>query len=252
MTNVARAATASEDQPAREAERRAGQRQAEQPEVGEDNHGPPPAVDLVGLLAGQRISAELLLVPLVEHAHPGATHRPRPGRLEPGSAVAVPAPQRGLRVDRPAVDVDLEVEVAADRAGVAGLADRADPLAGEDPVAAVDARPAGAGGRRSSCGARLRRGPAGSCRRAPGHSRRAAPSRHARRPAASRRRRRRRSLHGRGPPLRGAPNSPIAPRVQCGPATGKTCPRTRCRRWRPLLRPRRPRERRQSATRPSR
>ena len=27
------------------------------------------------------------------------------------------------------------------------------------------------------------------------------------------------------PPLRGAPNSPIAPRVQCGPRTGKTWPR---------------------------
>jgi hypothetical protein len=34
--------------------------------------------------------------------------------------------------------VDLEVEVAADGAGVAGLADRADSLAGPDPIAAVD------------------------------------------------------------------------------------------------------------------
>ena len=37
-----------------------------------------------------------------------------------------------------AVDVDLEVEVAADGAGVAGLADGADALAGEDTLAAVD------------------------------------------------------------------------------------------------------------------
>ena len=37
-----------------------------------------------------------------------------------------------------AMDVDLEVEVAADRAGVAGLTDRTDPLAGPDTFAAVD------------------------------------------------------------------------------------------------------------------
>jgi hypothetical protein len=37
-----------------------------------------------------------------------------------------------------AVDVDLEVEVAADGAGVAGLADEADGLAGKDMVAAMD------------------------------------------------------------------------------------------------------------------
>ena len=37
-----------------------------------------------------------------------------------------------------AVDVDLEVQMAADRAGVAGLPHRADPLARPDAVAAVD------------------------------------------------------------------------------------------------------------------
>jgi hypothetical protein len=36
-----------------------------------------------------------------------------------------------------AVDVDLEVEVAADRAGVAGLADGADSLTGEDALAGM-------------------------------------------------------------------------------------------------------------------
>ena len=60
------------------------------------------------------------------------------------SAVAVPAPQGRLGVDRAAVDVDLEVEVAADRARVAGLADRADPLARP--------RPARPGGRGPGCG----------------------------------------------------------------------------------------------------
>jgi hypothetical protein len=38
------------------------------------------------------------------------------------------------------VDVDLEVEVAADGAGVAGLADAADSLAGPDAVVAADRR----------------------------------------------------------------------------------------------------------------
>ncbi len=51
------------------------------------------------------------------------------------------------------LDVDLEVEVAADGAGVAGLADGADSLAGPDALAALDQRPGGAGGRRSSCAA---------------------------------------------------------------------------------------------------
>ena len=36
------------------------------------------------------------------------------------------------------MDVDLEVEMAADGAGVSGLADRADPLAGPDTIATVD------------------------------------------------------------------------------------------------------------------
>jgi hypothetical protein len=52
--------------------------------------------------------------------------------------VAVPALQLRLGVDRVAVDVDLEVEVAADGASVAGLADRADSLARPDALAAVD------------------------------------------------------------------------------------------------------------------
>jgi hypothetical protein len=54
------------------------------------------------------------------------------------SAVVVPALQGGLGVDGDAVDVDLEVEVAADRDRVAGLADGADPLALPDPLALVD------------------------------------------------------------------------------------------------------------------
>jgi hypothetical protein len=56
------------------------------------------------------------------------------------SVVAIPAIQAWLGVDRAAADVDLEVEVAADSAGVAGLADGADPLAGPNPVAVVDDR----------------------------------------------------------------------------------------------------------------
>ena len=91
-----------------------------------------------------------------------------------GDALSCSGPSaaaRGLGVDRDAVDVDLEVEVAADRDRVAGLADGADPLALPDPLAPVDQRPAAAGGRRSSCAARLRRGSAGSCRRGPGRSR---------------------------------------------------------------------------------
>jgi len=47
--------------------------------------------------------------------------------------------QGGLGVDRAAVDVDLEVEVATNRSGVAGLADRADALARPDVVTAMDA-----------------------------------------------------------------------------------------------------------------
>lgn len=40
---------------------------------------------------------------------------------KPDLAVAVPATQGGLGVDRPALDVDLEVEVTADRDRVACL-----------------------------------------------------------------------------------------------------------------------------------
>ncbi len=45
-----------------------------------------------------------------------------------------------MGVDRAAVDVNLEVEMAAHGAGVSGLADRADTLAGPDPVAALEPR----------------------------------------------------------------------------------------------------------------
>jgi hypothetical protein len=53
-------------------------------------------------------------------------------------AVAIPAPQGRLWVDRPPAHVDLEMEVAADRDRVTGLADRADSLAGVDALATVD------------------------------------------------------------------------------------------------------------------
>jgi len=61
-------------------------------------------------------------------------HRCEPANPH-GLAGAVPAAQGGLGVHGVAVDADLEVEVAADRAGVAGLADGADSLAGLDDVA---------------------------------------------------------------------------------------------------------------------
>jgi hypothetical protein len=64
-----------------------------------------------------------------------------PRQLE--SAVAVPAFEVGQWVDRDAVDVDLEVEMAADRDRVAGLADSADPLALPDPLALANRRRAG-------------------------------------------------------------------------------------------------------------
>src|SRR4051794_29173619 len=56
----------------------------------------------------------------------------------PLSEVAIPAPQGRLRVYRAPTHVDLEMEVAADCDRVAGLADRADSLAGVDTLAAVD------------------------------------------------------------------------------------------------------------------
>jgi hypothetical protein len=49
-----------------------------------------------------------------------------------------PAFEDRAGVDRAAVDVDLEVEVTADGAGVAGLADAADMLAGPDALASMD------------------------------------------------------------------------------------------------------------------
>jgi hypothetical protein len=54
------------------------------------------------------------------------------------SAIAIPVPQRRLRVNGPATNVDLEVQVAADRDRVAGLPHGADSLAGVDALAAVD------------------------------------------------------------------------------------------------------------------
>ena len=54
------------------------------------------------------------------------------------SADPVPAAQRRLGVHRIAPDMDLEMQVAADGAGVARGAYCADPLASEDLIAAVD------------------------------------------------------------------------------------------------------------------
>src|ERR1700761_3972962 len=56
------------------------------------------------------------------------------------SGFAIPARHDRLRVDRHAVDVDLGGGVAADRAGVAGLADLADPLPRPHPLPLVHAR----------------------------------------------------------------------------------------------------------------
>src|SRR5436305_3657169 len=53
-------------------------------------------------------------------------------------AEAGTAEQLGLRVDRDPVDVNLEMEVAAEAAGIAGFADRADPLSLPHPLAPVD------------------------------------------------------------------------------------------------------------------
>ena len=117
---------------------------------------------------------------------------------------------RAVGVDRPAVDVDLEVEVAADRERVAGLADLADPLPRPDPLALADTRPAAAGARRSSCGARLRRGSAGSCRRGPGRSRLLDhPAARGRATSSVPQAATMSKPSWVRPPLRGAPNSPI-------------------------------------------
>jgi hypothetical protein len=48
--------------------------------------------------------------------------------------------ERRLRVDRTAVDMDLEVEVTTDRAGVPRLPHSPDALAGPDPPAAAHPR----------------------------------------------------------------------------------------------------------------
>jgi hypothetical protein len=55
----------------------------------------------------------------------------------------IPAAQRGLGIDRLAVDVDLEVEVAADRDRVAGLPHSTDSLACVDAIALADEGRAG-------------------------------------------------------------------------------------------------------------
>jgi hypothetical protein len=54
------------------------------------------------------------------------------------SAIAIPALQRRLGIDRPAVDVDLEMEMTTDGTGIARLPHRPDSLAGVDALAAVD------------------------------------------------------------------------------------------------------------------
>lgn len=54
------------------------------------------------------------------------------------SAIPIPALQRRLRIYRPPVNVDLEVEVTADRDRVARLPHGADPLPGIYALAAVD------------------------------------------------------------------------------------------------------------------
>lgn len=54
------------------------------------------------------------------------------------SAIAIPVPQGGLGVCGNAANVNLEVQVTADRDRVAGLPHRADSLADIDAFAAVD------------------------------------------------------------------------------------------------------------------
>ena len=96
---------------------------------------------------------------------------------------------------------------------VAGLADRADPLPRPDPLAPVDAGAGGSGARRSSCGPRLRRGSAGSCRRGPGRSRRACTLPVAAATSSVPQAATMSKPSWVRPPLRGAPNSPMyAPR----------------------------------------
>ncbi len=63
-----------------------------------------------------------------------------PGQAVRGSAEAVPVAQPRRWVHRVPVNVDLEVEMAADGAGVSGLADCADRLAGPDQIAVVNRR----------------------------------------------------------------------------------------------------------------
>src|SRR3954470_151018 len=63
-----------------------------------------------------------------------------PPRPRGWSAVAVPGSQVWLRVDRSPVDVDLEVEVAADGPCVAGLPDVPDGLTDVNEVARLEAR----------------------------------------------------------------------------------------------------------------
>src|SRR4051812_36028335 len=56
------------------------------------------------------------------------------------SAVAIPGPQIGLGVHRAAADVDLEVEVAADRPSVTGLPDVAHDLTDVNQVSLLECR----------------------------------------------------------------------------------------------------------------
>lgn len=67
----------------------------------------------------------------------GALPHLRAGEPE---SLSVPAAQGWLGVDRLALGVDLEVEVAADGSGVAGVADGADALTSPDAVAALEGR----------------------------------------------------------------------------------------------------------------
>lgn len=89
------------------------------------------------------------------------------GRIAVMSAVAIPALQGGLRIDRLAVNVDLEVEVAANRDRVAGLPHRAHQLTGVDAVRRCERGPDAACEHRNRSGPRLRHESASNCRRGP-------------------------------------------------------------------------------------
>lgn len=74
---------------------------------------------------------------------PGSIPTPTSGgrtRSVPAATVEVPVVQDRRWVDRPAVDMNLEVQMAADGAGVSGLAHSTDSLACPNPIAALDRR----------------------------------------------------------------------------------------------------------------